>query len=194
MEYVLALQRHDTAVRLSRTQLHKLNSFKMASSLLSYTSSKDQLKWQVTKKNLLSFLSSRLQVESSALQVKDNGTCAIIKAKGMTFNFYVKAKTLQIQGKENANQLRAELVNLARTDSPNDSVAPDTEEQNEQDGGDGVEASRSSEEDSDEENNTLTYQPSTVDLNSSMPEGPYASYFNTQIAAINDYSKTSSHH
>ena len=61
-------------------------------------------------------------------------------------------------------QLRVELVYLARTDNLNDSVAPDTEEQN------GVKSSHFSEQESDKENNTLTYQPSTVDLNSSMPE------------------------
>ena len=44
----------------------------------------------------------------------------------MTFNFYVKAKTLQIQGKENANHLRVKLVNLARTNNLNESVAPIT--------------------------------------------------------------------
>ena len=48
---------------------------------------------------------------------------SVIKAKEMTFNFYVRAKNLQIQGKENANQLRVELVNLARTNNLNDSVA-----------------------------------------------------------------------
>ena len=42
----------------------------------------------------------------------------------MTFNFYVKAKNLQTQGKENANRLRVELVNLARTNNLNDSFAP----------------------------------------------------------------------
>ena len=36
----------------------------------------------------------------------------------MTFNFYVRAKNLQVQGKENANQLRVELVNLARSKKP----------------------------------------------------------------------------
>lgn len=50
-------------------------------------------------------------------------------------------------------QLRVELVYLARTDNLNDSVAPDTEEQNEQDG---VKSSHSSEQEGD--------------LNSSMPE------------------------
>ena len=61
-------------------------------------------------------------------------------------------------------QLSVELVYLARTDNLNDSVAPDTEEQN------GVKSSHFSEQESDKENNTLTYQPSTVDLNSSVPE------------------------
>ena len=77
----------------------------------------------------------------------------------MTFNFYVKAKTLQIQGKENANQLRVELVNLASSKKPKWQRRTRYEEQNEQDG---VEASRSSDEEGDEENNTLTYQPSIL--------------------------------
>ena len=96
----------------------------MASTLLSYISSKDQLKWQGAKESLLTFLSSRLQIESKDIQGKDNGTCSVIKAEGMTFNFYTKAKTLQIQGKENANQLRVDLVNLACTVNSNDSVTP----------------------------------------------------------------------
>ena len=95
----------------------------MAATLLSYTSSKYQLKWLGTKESLLTFLTSWLQVESCDIQVKDNGTCSVMKAKGMTFNFYIKAKTLQIQGKENANQLRADLVNLACTENSNGSVS-----------------------------------------------------------------------
>ena len=156
----------------------------MASTLLSYTSSKDQLKWQGTKESLLTFLSSRLQVESSDIQVKDNGTCSVMKAKGMTFNFYIKAKTLQIQGKENANQLRADLVNLACTESSNDSVTPELVEQ------DGVEASRSSDEEGNEDNSTMAHQPPTINLDNPMLEGPYVSYFNTQIASIKDELKT----
>ena len=156
----------------------------MATTLLSYMSSKNKLKWQGTKKSLLTFLLSRLQVESSDIQVKDNRACSVMKAKGTTFNFYIKAKTLQIQGKENANQLRADLVNLACLENSNDSVTPELEEQ------DGIEASRSSNKEGDEDNNTVAYQPPTVNLDSSMLEGPYASYFNTQIASINDELKT----
>ena len=74
-----------------------------------------------------------------------------MKAKGMTFNFYMEAKTLQIQGKENANQLRADLVNLACTENPNGSVTPELEEQ------DGVEDSRSSDEEGDEDSNSMAY-------------------------------------
>lgn len=58
----------------------------------------------------VTFLWSLLQVESSDTQ--DNGTCSVMRAKGMTFTFYNKANTLQLQGKENANQLRAALVKL----------------------------------------------------------------------------------
>ena len=116
---------------------------KMAASFLSYISSKDQLKWQGTKESLLIFLSSRLQVESGDIQVKGNGTCSVMKAKGMkgngacsvmkangmTFNFYIEAKTFQIQGKEYANQLRKDLINLACANNSNNSVTPELEEQ-----------------------------------------------------------------
>lgn len=108
----------------------------------------------------VTFLWSRLQVESSDIQVKDNGTCSVMRAKGMTFTFYNKAKTLQIQGKENASQLRAALVKLACTENSNDSITPELEEQ------DGVEASRSSDEEGDENNNTMAYQLPTVNSES----------------------------
>ncbi|PFX15102.1 hypothetical protein AWC38_SpisGene20687 [Stylophora pistillata] len=61
-----------------------------------------------------------------------------------------------------------------------------TTELEEQDGG--IEASRSSDEEGDEGNNSMAYQPPTANLNSSILEGPYASY--TQIASINDELKT----
>ena len=107
-----------------------------------------------------------------------------MKAKGTTFNFYIKAKILQIQGNENANQLRADLVNLACTENSNNSDTPELDEK------DGFEASRPSDEGGDEDKNTMAYQPPTVNLDSSMFEGPYASYFNTQIASINVELKT----
>ena len=73
----------------------------------------------------------------------------------MTFNFYVKAENLQIQGKENADQLRVELVNLARTNNLNDNVAPVMK--NKMNKMASKAASRSSDDEGQEENNTLTY-------------------------------------
>lgn len=102
------------------------------------------------KESLLTFLLSRLQVDSSDIQIKDNGTCSIMKAKGMMFNFYNKAKTLRIQGKEDANQLRADLVNLACTENSSNSDTPELEEQ------DGVEASHPSDELGDENHGLST--------------------------------------
>ena len=74
----------------------------MASICLSYIASKNHLKWLDTKVELLCFLSSELGIDNSDFQVHDNGTCSVLKLN-ITCNFYTKAKTLQIQGKENAD-------------------------------------------------------------------------------------------
>ena len=66
---------------------------------LSYTSSKNQLKWRTSKEDLLYFLLSILQVETSMIQTKDKGMCSVFKVEGITVNFYIKDTTLQIQGK-----------------------------------------------------------------------------------------------
>ena len=75
------------------------------------------------------------------------------------------------------------MISLFCTKNSNGSATPELEEQ---DGG--FEASRSSDEEGDEGNNSMAYQPPTANLNSSILEGPYASY--TQIASINDELKT----
>ena len=101
----------------------------------------------------------------------------------MTFNFYVRAENLQIQGKENANQLRVELVNLAPTNNLNDSVAPVTKNKMNK------MASKLSAPATMKAMKKTTPWPITiytVYLNSSIPEGPYVSYLNTQIATVND--------
>ena len=86
----------------------------MASSCLSYVASKNQLKWLGTKDELSFFLSSQLGIDNSDFQVHDNGTCSVFKAEQIiTCNFYTKAKPLQIQGKENAEQLKLNLIALA---------------------------------------------------------------------------------
>ena len=61
----------------------------------------------------MSFVSSQLAIDNSDFQVHDNGTFPVFKAEQNTCNFYTKAQTLQIQGKENAGQLKLNLVALA---------------------------------------------------------------------------------
>ena len=106
----------------------------MVSSLLIYSASKKQLKWLGTKEDLLDFLSSKLGIDTSDFQVQDNGTCSVLKAEYITCNFYTKAKTLQIQGKENAEKLKLNLIDLTKKKLPEklpDEVPwPESEQQN----------------------------------------------------------------
>ena len=66
---------------------------------LSFLSAKNQLKWNGSKNDLLSFLALHLEVQPNQFRASDNGTCAVLKIQNITCNFYHKAKTLQIQGK-----------------------------------------------------------------------------------------------
>ena len=50
----------------------------MASSLLIYNASKNQLKWPGTLEDLLDLLSSQLGIDSKDFQVQDNGTCLVL--------------------------------------------------------------------------------------------------------------------
>ena len=79
---------------------------------LSFLSTKNQLKWNGTKNDLLRFLALHLEVQPNQFRASDNGTCAVFKIQNITCNFYHKAKTLQIQGKEDADKLRKDLINL----------------------------------------------------------------------------------
>ena len=79
---------------------------------LSFLSTKNQLKWNGSKNDLLRFLALHLEVQPNQFRASDNGTCAVFKIQNITCNFYHKAKTLQIQGKEDADNLRKDLINL----------------------------------------------------------------------------------
>ena len=82
---------------------------------LSFLSTKNQLKWNGSKNDLLRFLALHLEVQPNQFRANDNGTCAVFKIQNITCNFYHKAKTLQIQGKEDADKLRKDLINLTST-------------------------------------------------------------------------------
>ena len=62
---------------------------------LSFLSTKNQLKWNGSKNDLLRFLALHLGVQPNQFRANDNGTCAVFKIQNITCNFYHKAKTLQ---------------------------------------------------------------------------------------------------
>ena len=65
---------------------------------------KNQLKWHGTKDELTSFLTERIHrstwaAENVNFDTTFNGTLAVYKLDGLTLNFYVSIKTLQVQGR-----------------------------------------------------------------------------------------------
>ena len=75
----------------------QLGSLKMT--CLSFDNSKKQFKWHGDYKELKAYLFSLTEEGESALVAEnDNGSCQVLKLKNVTFNFYGKTKTLQIQG------------------------------------------------------------------------------------------------
>ena len=65
---------------------------------------KNQLKWHATKGELTTFLTERIHrwtwaAENVNVDIAFNGTLAVYKLDGLTLNFYVSAKTLQVQGR-----------------------------------------------------------------------------------------------
>lgn len=66
---------------------------------ISFDNSKNQFKWHGDYKELKNFLLSLTDEGETALVAEnDNGSCQVLKLKNVTFNFYGKTKTLQIQG------------------------------------------------------------------------------------------------
>ena len=75
----------------------QLGSLKMT--CLSFDNSKKQFKWHGDYKELKAYLFPLTEEGESALVAEnDNGSCQVLKLKNVTFNFYGKTKTLQIQG------------------------------------------------------------------------------------------------
>ena len=101
-----------TCSKASRPLLYKTET---KTDKLSFLSTKNQLKWNGTKNDLLRFLALHLEVQPNQFRANDNGICAVLKIQNITCNFYHKAKTLQIQGKEEADKLRKDLINLTST-------------------------------------------------------------------------------
>ena len=65
---------------------------------------KNQLNWHGTKDELTTFLTERIHrstwaAENVNFDITFNGTLAVYKLDGLTLNFYVSTKTLQVQGR-----------------------------------------------------------------------------------------------
>ena len=97
---------------------------------LSFLSSKNQLKWHGSKNDLLRFLTLYLEVQPNQFRANDNGSCAVFKIQNITCNFYHKARTLQIQGKEDADKLRNDLISLTSIGSHPVSETPNALQEN----------------------------------------------------------------
>ena len=67
---------------------------------LVYNSDRNQFKWTGSVEQFESFMFQRLNVSKEDVQSKaNNGTCMVWKTPNVTFNFYLKTKTLQVQCK-----------------------------------------------------------------------------------------------
>ena len=98
---------------------------------LSFPSSNNQLKWHGSKNDLLRFLTLHLEVQPNQFRANDNGSCTVFKIQNITCNFYHKARTLQIQGKEDADKLRNDLNDLTSIRSHPVSETPNALQENE---------------------------------------------------------------
>ena len=60
-----------------------------------------QYKWHGTTGQLEQFVTRKLKIplDTDLLQKFNNGSCLVLKTPSVTFNFYIKTKTLQVQGK-----------------------------------------------------------------------------------------------
>ena len=67
---------------------------------LLFNSHRNQFKWTGSVEQFESYMIQRLNVSKEDIQSKcNNGTCMVWMTPNVTFNFYVKTKTLQVQGK-----------------------------------------------------------------------------------------------
>lgn len=64
-----------------------------------------------------------MEVQPNKFRVNDR-SCAVFKIQYITCNFYHRARTLQIQGKEDADNLRNKLINLTSIRSHPSSETP----------------------------------------------------------------------
>ena len=88
----------------------------------SYLESKSQLKWNGNTEQLLQFLASELHIKTCNFQVSDNGSCGFFKTAHVTYNFYHKTKTLQVQDRLCAEELKRNFIELATKSNQTETI------------------------------------------------------------------------
>ena len=130
----------------------------------------------------MEFLSEHFGVESNKFSTLVNGTCLVLKFGQITYNFYTKAKTLQVQGKD-SDDLKNNLISLsnengARTGSDFCSSSTTAEVPNQ----DGVVGHESDETNLDD-GVDFPIESQAIDESDQpfSPQGDHVSHFNTEI-------------
>ena len=96
----------------------------LTDSLLSING-KNQFKWNGSAELLESFLYKKLGLSADDVTTSSNGTCTVWKTPSVTFNLYIKTKTLLVQGKA-VDSTRDLLLQTIQADKNQTSVeAPD---------------------------------------------------------------------
>ena len=150
----------------------------MATTQLSYVKSKKQLKWNGSKDDVKTFLASQLNTDSMNVRVNDIGSCTVFKHDQITCNFYTRAKTLQVQGKDEAEVLKLRFIDLAT----NNELEQTIDEEGSLNGDSRQNPDQVS---LDEEASIQRIDVDSQDAtNTNHSDCPYFSYFNDQISTI----------
>ena len=96
---------------------------------LSFDETKNQFKWNGSIAQLSQFISRRLEipVDKELFQKSNNGSCSVLKTATVTFNFWSKSKTLQVQGKL-TEEMKSSLAEIANSQALQDSQSDAEEE------------------------------------------------------------------
>ena len=96
---------------------------------LSFDETKNQFKWYGSIAQLSQFISRRLEipVDKELFQKSNNGSCSILKTATVTFNFWSKSNTLQVQGKS-TEEIKSSLGEIANSQALQDSQSDAEEE------------------------------------------------------------------
>ena len=96
---------------------------------LSFDETKNQFKWNGSIAQLSQFISRRLEipVDKELFQKSNNGSCSVLKTATVTFNFWSKSKTLQVQGKL-TEEMKSSMAKIANPQALQDSQSDAEEE------------------------------------------------------------------